>query len=309
MARTGDLSALDTAFASSLEGATSAAQAELRRLASFRAPVPTINYPNQRLAAVLVLLHLNLNGELSLREAHEEIGLPLPNQGSSAAPLLYLTTLPAYSSRTLLVVLPVVYLLLQPAATASTSCLSSFLRPNPDEVDAIFHLPLRSFLMLPSGEKPREDDLSHAGNGRIGGTAAAASEEEPPLSYSYQDFTWLCSRPYRLHAFSATAPTSANANTSVAHSAVTGLTADIVLDTALIATYGTTDESELPPRAVGFERKAPDQMAWSEIVREALATDTKGSRSKSGGASREKGLGAKLDSGRTPATDNRTNAT
>lgn len=209
----------------------------------------------------------------------------------------------------MLVVLPVVYLLLQPAATASTSCLPSFLRPNPDEVDAIFHLPLRSFLMLPSGEKPREDDLSHAGNGRIGGTAAAASEEEPPLSYSYQDFTWLCSRPYRLHAFSATAQTSANANTSVAHSAVTGLTADIVLDTALIATYGTTDESELTPRAVGFERKAPGQMAWSEIVREALATDTKGSRSKSGGASREKGLGAKLDSGRTPTTDERTSAT
>ncbi|GAA5872009.1 hypothetical protein JCM3774_006579 [Rhodotorula dairenensis] len=315
MPRPSSLPELERAFATTLRDATPATRLELERLATYRAPPPALEYPTERLAAVLVLLHLNPKGELSvtlttrskqlrshpgetalpggrweqgdgeggewtaLREAHEEIGLPLPprsddpltpdNSAFSAAPLLYLTTLPAYSSRTLLVVLPVVYLLLQPAATASTSCLPSFLEPNPGEVDAIFHLPLRSFLLLPSHDKDKV--------------------ETEALSHTHTDYTWLLSRPYRLHVFSSPAHRATADETAVpAHSAVTGLTADIVLDTALLAHYGTFDDADLPSDAVGFERRAPGQMEWSEIVVEALKMPKNGRHN-------ETGLIARLD--------------
>ena len=240
-----------------------------------------------------------------LREAHEEIGLPLPllpgqpptSNQADPAPLLYLTTLPAYSSRTLLVVLPVVYLLLQPPETASTSCLPSFLKPNPDEVDAIFHLPLRSFLMLPTDND--NDDNN------------AANDDTERLSHTYTDYTWLLSRPYRLHSFSTLPSSHASDDKSARHSAVTGLTADIVLDTALLAYYGSLDAAELPPDAVGFERRAQGQMEWNEIVAEALGMQKNaatGGGGKDGDASRETGLGARLSPPRT-AADERTSAT
>ncbi|GAA5988991.1 hypothetical protein JCM10908_006260 [Rhodotorula pacifica] len=330
-----NLANLEAALSTTLKDATPAAQAELRRLASYRAPAPSIEYPTNRLAAVLVLLHLNPRGELAvtlttrskhlrshpgetalpggrweegdgeggewtaLREANEEIGLPLPprpghpqptasDQIGTAAPLLYLTSLPAYSSRTLLVVLPVVYLLLAPAETASFSCLPSFLNPNPGEVDAIFHLPLRSFLLLPPSSSGEE------------------CSAEGGLSYTYTDYTWLLSRPYRLHAFST--PPSANTDSdSAPHSAVTGLTADIVLDVALLAQYGTLLDSGLPPNAVGFERRAQGQMEWSEIVDEALKVQ-KGAVNGSG-ARHERGLGAKVGGEGETVVDERTSAT
>jgi coenzyme A diphosphatase NUDT7 len=233
-----------------------------------------------------------------LREAHEEIGLPLPPRPgqppllnkADPAPLLYLTTLPAYSSRTLLVVLPVVYLLLQPPETASTSCLPSFLKPNPDEVDAIFHLPLQSFLML---DNDNDDD----------GT--------DKLSHTYTDYTWLLSRPYRLHSFSTLPSLRASDAKSARHSAVTGLTADIVLDTALLAYYGSLDAAELPPDAVGFERRAQGQMEWNEIVAEALGMQKNAVTSgggKDGDARRHAGLGARLSPPQT-AADERTSTT
>ena len=208
---------------------------------------------------------------------------------------MYLTTLPAYSSRTLLVVLPVVYLLLQPPETASTSCLPSFLKPNPDEVDAIFHLPLRSFLMLPS----------------YNDAAAAESDETERLSHTYTDYTWLLSRPYRLHSFSTPPSSRASDAKSARHSAVTGLTADIVLDTALLAYYGSLDVAELSPDAVGFERRAQGQMEWNEIVAEALGMQKNaatGGGGKNGDTSRETGLGARLSPSQT-AADERTSAT
>lgn len=233
-----------------------------------------------------------------LREAHEEIGLPLPlrpgqpptSNQADPAPLLYLTTLPAYSSRTLLVVLPVVYLLLQPPETASTSCLPSFLRPNPDEVDAIFHLPLQFFLMLPTDND--DDDAER-------------------LSHTYTDYTWLLSRPYRLHSFTTLPSSRASDDKSARHSAVTGLTADIVLDTALLAYYGSLDVAELSPDAVGFERRAQGQMEWNEIVAEALGMQKNaatGGGGKNGDTSRETGLGARLSPSQT-AADERTSAT
>lgn len=174
----------------------------------------------------------------ALREAWEEIGLPLPPRStpasSSSSHLLYLTTLPAFTSRTLLVVLPVVYLLLHPASSA-TPYLERTLAPNPAEVDAVFHLPLRAFLMLPPSDE---------------------GEELVKLSHTSQDFTWLLSRPYRLHSF--TPPAGHRGQP------VTGLTADIVVAVALVAAY---DEGG---GEVGFERFAEGQLGWDEIVREAL---------------------------------------
>lgn len=189
------------------------------------------------------------------------------------------------------------YLLLQPAETASTDCLPSFLRPNPDEVDAIFHLPLRSFLLLPE--------------------STSASTGRTRFTYDHADYTWLLSRPYRLHAFSSpppppssTAASSSNPADSQPHSAVTGLTADIVIDTALLAHYGTFDEGELPADAVGFQRRAEGQMEWTEIVQEALKVQKNGVGGIKGDASRETGLGTKLDgaSGIEPS-DARSSAT
>ncbi|BGP10668.1 hypothetical protein JCM10049v2_006560 [Rhodotorula toruloides] len=297
-----NLSSLEEALRTTLADATDRTKDELRRLTSYRAPAATIEYPKPKLAAVLLLLHLNPRGELSvtlttrskklrshpgetalpggrweegdgeggvwtaLREANEEIGLPLPPRSSvpsfpSTCPsssssstegtpphLLYLTTLPAFTSRTLLVVLPVVYLLLEPPSSAD-KWLDETLRVNEDEVDAVFHLPLRSFLM----RDPPSSDKSNPHQTR---------SRPPPgtefLQHSSQDFTWLLSLPYRLHSFSHPHPL-------VTPSAVTGLTADIVLETAIIAAPPGPGEEE-----VGFERSAEGQMKWSEIVREAV---------------------------------------
>ncbi|GAA5865084.1 hypothetical protein JCM8547_007707 [Rhodosporidiobolus lusitaniae] len=303
---------LEGALEGPLNDATSGTKEELRRLIRYQASPATVDYPKKTLAAVLVLLHLNPLGELSvtlttrslrlrshpgetalpggrweegdgeegewtaLREANEEIGLPLPSTSTSDRPhLLHLTTLPAFTSRTLLVVLPVVYLLLHPAASASQDYLASVLEPNRDEVDAIFHLPLRSFLLLPahpssasshpSPERPRTRSIT--------ASSASPSTIRPPpgsetLTHSYQDFTWLLSLPYRLHSFSHPYP-------GVTPSAVTGLTADICIEVALLAAYGpalATPEGEggKERRRLGFERYAEGQMKWGAIVEEAL---------------------------------------
>ncbi|BGP19309.1 hypothetical protein JCM10213v2_007398 [Rhodosporidiobolus nylandii] len=310
---------LEAALDGPLSDATYRTKDELRRLAQYRAPPAPMDYPKKRLAAVLVLLHLNPRGELSvtlttrsmrlrshpgetalpggrweegdgeggewtaLREASEEIALPLPSS-SSTPHMLYLCTLSAFTSRTLLVVLPVVYLLLHPALSASTF-LEQTLRPNPDEVDSIFHLPLRSFLMLDDegeevGGKAASSPIPlDADEAAVFCTDAAplppapaspAAERPAPgtetLTHSFTDFTWLLDLPYRLHRFSHPFP-------GVTPSAVTGLTADIVLEVALLASYGPSElgaEQELKEGRIGFERHAPGQMRWSEIVQEAM---------------------------------------
>ncbi|BGP34657.1 hypothetical protein JCM10296v2_006479 [Rhodotorula toruloides] len=327
-----DLSTLDEALRTTLVDATDRTKDELRRLASYRAPAATIQYPKAKLAAVLLLLHLNRRGELSvtlttrskklrshpgetalpggrweegdgeggvwtaLREANEEIGLPLPRRSSvpsacSPTPpspsspatrdpphLLYLTTLPAFTSRTLLVVLPVVYLLLKPPLSAG-QWLDETLHLNEDEVDAVFHLPLRSFLMRSSDSPSNSNSNSHHPRAR-------PRTNSETLTHTFQDFTWLLSRPYRLHHFS-------HPNPLVTPSPVTGLTADIVVEIALVA----QPEAE---RRVGFERCAKGQMRWSEIVEEAVRVH----REEGGGGARERGLRGKVarDDERTSAT-------
>lgn len=144
--------------------------------------------------------------------------------------------------------------------------------------------------------------------------AAAADDDDrtEKLSHTHTDYTWLLSRPYRLHSFSTLPSSRASDDKSARHSAVTGLTADIVLDTALLAYYGSLEAAELPPKAVGFERRAQGQMEWHEIVAEALGMQKNaapgGGGGKTGDASRETGLGAKLNSPGLSAADERTSA-
>ncbi|GJN93672.1 hypothetical protein Rhopal_006729-T1 [Rhodotorula paludigena] len=372
-----DLEALESAFAGPLRDATFAAREQLRRIARYHAPSVDIDFPKKKLAAVLVLLHLNPLGELSvtlttrskrlrshpgetalpggrweegdgeggcwtaLREAHEEIGLPLPSRGDDSlrtanvattpsSHLLYLTSLPPYTSRTLLVVLPVVYLLLSPASEASTSYLPSVLKSNPDEVDAVFHLPLRAFLMLPPAaqplarvdvdasiaQRPAEAPQPAAGAAQVATVPsepvqrASPSSRPPPspptasspspskrartrsansqppspgtelLTHTFQDFTWLLSRPYRLHQFS-------HPVRGVTPSAVTGLTADIVIEVALLGEYGpghgVGEQGE--DARIGFRRFAEGQMRWEETIRVAL------------GMNGQQGLGGKVGDG------------
>ncbi|GAA5883190.1 hypothetical protein JCM1840_005039 [Sporobolomyces johnsonii] len=311
-------------------GASKAAENELRNLAAYRAPSRPTAFPTARLAAVLVLLHLTPEGELgvtlttrsmrlrshpgetalpggrweegdegvegtALREANEEIALPLPPPTSSSAPpshLLHLTTLAAYTSRTLLVVIPCVYLLLEPSPSAEPY-LAAVLQKNEDEVDAIFHARLGGFLGLPAertstgagagaGEErdppsSLKDELappsSSAGRMTTRSQHPSLSSPSPipvpgdTYTYTYRDFTWLLSRPYRLHSFASPAFPSA----------VTGLTADICIDVACIAAYGPRSssssegkEEEEKGRQTGFARTAEGQMSWDEITAEAL---------------------------------------
>ncbi|BGP42747.1 hypothetical protein JCM10450v2_006857 [Rhodotorula kratochvilovae] len=307
-----DPGALEAAFDTSLSDATPETKEELRRLIRYRAPPSAhLDFPKNKLAAVLVLLHLNPLGELSvtlttrsqrlrshpgetalpggrweegdgeggvwtaLREAHEEIGLPLPPHASifpppsspSAPPplshLLHLTTLPPFTSRTLLVVLPIVVLLVAPAASASSSYLPQTLQASPDEVAAVFHLPLRAFLLLPPPNSPPTRTRGTRSSRPAPGTET--------LTHTHQDFLWLLHRPYRLHSFSSPVP-------GVTPSAVTGLTADIVVECGVIARG--RGEGEL-----GFERRASGQMGWEETVRVAM------------GMSGRKGLGEEVDAG------------
>ncbi|GAA5936371.1 hypothetical protein JCM1841_002919 [Sporobolomyces salmonicolor] len=303
--------------------ASKAAEDELRNLAAYRAPSCPVAFPTSRLAAVLVLLHLTPAGELgvtlttrsmrlrshpgetalpggrweegdegvegtALREANEEIALPLPPpaaSSSSPSHLLHLTTLAAYTSRTLLVVIPCVYLLLHPASSAE-SYLAEVLKKNDDEVDAIFHARLGGFLGLPAERNaanaggdvrdpplltddpapapssliPPSSSARRSTRSQTRSSAALAPSSSPtpePYTYGHRDFTWLLSRPYRLHSFaSASFP-----------SAVTGLTADICIDVACIAAYGAEGEEE---GQAGFARRADGQMSWAEITAEAL---------------------------------------
>lgn len=151
---------------------------------------------------------------------------------------MFLATLPAFTSRTLLVVIPSIYLVA--ASPTTTTALLRTLHPNPDEVDQIFHAPLHGFLGLGS----------------------------PTYEYSYEDFIWLEERTYRLHQFEH--PSFAKA--------VTGLTADIVVYASLIAYWGLSspeDENSEQvekdgTRRLGFKRAAEGQMSWREIVSAAL---------------------------------------
>ncbi|GAA6063697.1 hypothetical protein JCM10212_000276 [Sporobolomyces blumeae] len=316
----------------------------------------TCSFPPSRLASVLVLLHLapddgRLTATLTtrskklrshpgetalpggrwedgdrgyegtaLREANEEVALPL------SAPLVHLTTLAAYTSRTLLIVVPCVYLLALPP-TEAQQWLDDRLVGNASEVEGIFRADLEKLLKLDEGVAAS----SPSGRGRgvvssdpsdpstmprqTRSTTTALPASTPPRSggytYSYTDYHWTLEppTPYRLHSFASIDFTSP----------ITGLTADILIDTALIAQFGAVDDgttrSRLDPgRSVartedkdegfndeprlGFDKVAPGQASWPEIVSRALAMDRTSSR-RTGDGERietvvERGLGAKV---------------
>ena len=71
------------------------------------------------------------------------------------------------------------------------------------------------------------------------------------MRYRFDDVPWVAGRPFRLHSF----------DRDDLPSPITGLTADILLDTAQLGSGGTT----LP-----FARRASDQMAWPELVEAVL---------------------------------------
>ncbi|GAA5905602.1 NUDIX hydrolase [Sporobolomyces salmoneus] len=277
---------------------------QLERLAAYRAPLaqhggPSLSsIPKSRLASVLVLLHLSRDGQdlnvtlttrskrlrshpgetslpggkfeplsdttieqTALREANEEIALPL----SPPSRLLHLTNLAPYTSRTLLLVVPCVYLLVFPREEA-TDWLKAHLRPSPDEVEAIFDSSLTKLLLL------ERNGTAHSCSSHA--TSTQLEEEERThdvVDYTFIDYSWPLSptTPYRLHSFAC--PTRFV-------SPITGLTADILIDTASIAQFGPVDGLQEVEK-VGFVRRAEGQAEWREICERALRIErTKGDK-------------------------------
>ncbi|ORY77632.1 hypothetical protein BCR35DRAFT_305397 [Leucosporidium creatinivorum] len=258
----------------------------LRNLLSFQADPASISFPKAKLAGVLVLLHVDEQGELGvtlttrslrlrshpgetalpgggtrwLREANEEISLPLQPTSS----LLHLTTLPAFTSRTLLIVIPSVYLL----TTHPASTVLENLVPNPEEVDAIFQVKLREMLGLPPVVNPDEsaEEASALRRSTRSNTQPAPPPPSSLLQHSYSDHIWLRSTLYRLHLFSSPSLPSP----------ISGLTADILITVALLGYHGFTESEETgrvrekEVGVLGFERWAEGQLSWREIVEEGM---------------------------------------
>lgn len=137
--------------------------------------------------------------------------------------------------------------------------LSQLVR-NPDEVAEIFNVPLATFLHLPSSSYIRE---------------TRRNEGHKKVQHSFEDLEWLNKKLYRLHQFDSLSFPNP----------ITGLTADILITTALIATFALSakqdqeEEGEMEGSGnaighevrLGFERRAPGQMSWEEIVVVALS--------------------------------------
>lgn len=138
----------------------------------------------------------------ALREANEEIGLPIEDISRYG----YVGTLEPFLSRNLLVVYPVVYIYLHPA-----SDLLDNLQANPDEVSDIFHLPLKKVLDAKVSEH-------------------SSIQTNDSLFYSSRDLKWINGTPYRWHSF----------NHPSFPSPLAGLTADIIIAVAVVA-YGVSN--------------------------------------------------------------------
>ncbi|KAL1949823.1 hypothetical protein VTO73DRAFT_8704 [Trametes versicolor] len=216
------------------------------------------NYPSTKLAAVLVLLYekagelrvllttrskslrahpgqVALPGgkvdatdsdvfETAYREAHEEVGLPLQYPHVHT-----ICTLRPYISSSKLLVTPVVALLTEP------SIIETFV-PSPGEVDRIFNHPLEAILDLSIASK---EELSPKGS-------TDWPYEEELYNFSDIELPWLGDSTYRMHRFRSTA------------FAIKGLTADILITTAIIA-YD---------KQPSYERWAPRQLrTFTPILR------------------------------------------
>lgn len=109
--------------------------------------------------------YLALLAGLQLREANEEVSLPLPSTSlDEPSHLTFLTTLRPFISLYKLLVTPVVVLLTDPDPQSIISKLS----PNAGEVDHIFHHPLEA-LLDPSPELNPVLSLESGSFSEVGG--------------------------------------------------------------------------------------------------------------------------------------------
>ncbi|KAG8908505.1 hypothetical protein FRB99_005864 [Tulasnella sp. 403] len=233
------------------------------------------NHPKPRFAAVLVLLYLR-DGKLrvllttrskalrshpgqaalpggksdeedetpvwtALREASEEINLPLPPI-PLAAHIHILTQLPTHLSLFKLFVTPVVAYLSRPDLVLPA------LDANQAEVSGIFDHPLEAFLdpeiLSHSNEKlsPRGDDWIYPEDLHVSLFVPPPSAHSPASPQNTSDLTWLNHSTYRMHRFrSVSTP-------------IKGLTADILILAAQIA-FSREPEYErwAPSQSHGFE--------------------------------------------------------
>lgn len=145
-----------------------------------------------------------------LREAHEEIALPLPPHPA----IHILTTLPAHISPYKLLVTPVVAYISDPVAVLPT------LKASPNEVDEIFDWKLEAFL-----------DPTLAAQGS---------------KYEVKDIPWVGDQIWREHIFHAPAQTLSDGNARPdPPSAIKGITADILVGCHCISLHRPLDASRL----------------------------------------------------------------
>ncbi|TNY21024.1 NUDIX hydrolase domain-like protein [Rhodotorula diobovata] len=228
----GELIQVDASLQGSIEPLSDKSLAAINRLARYKPPPDPYPFPEGR-AAVLVCLFGsrsgdNLNvllstrsetlrtypGQVALpggkmddtdinleatarREAFEEIGLPI-----DTTRIRYLTALPPFLARSMMLVTPVVCLL-----------LDYTLKPeiNPSEVSGVFSFPLEGFLTSSSTHP-----VFHRPHPPTVQSGAAPY-------YAFEDYPWFDGRRHRFHSFE-TSP-----------QAVTGLTAEILIHVAMLA--------------------------------------------------------------------------
>lgn len=176
----------------------------------------------------------------ALREANEEVSLPLPSDlDGRHSHLTFLTTLRPFLSLYKLLVTPVVVLLTHPDPYSIISQLA----PNEGEVDHIFHHPLEALLdpdpkLVPALD-PENNKFSV-----IGG-------EDWPYEtewYNTSDSKWINNAVYRMHRFRTT------------RTPIKGLTSDVLIYTAEVA-FG---------RQTSYPRMAPGQLAFDDAISLAL---------------------------------------
>jgi len=173
----------------------------------------------------------------ALREANEEVSLPLPSSQSSH--LTFLTTLRPFLSLYKLLVTPVIVLLTHP----DPNTMLSKLIPNEGEVDHIFHHPLEA-LLDPDPALVGALDLDRHKFSVVGG-------EDWPYEtewYNTSDSMWIRDSKYRMHRFRTT------------QTPIKGLTSDILIHTAEVA-FG---------RSTSYPRMAPGQLPFNATIALAL---------------------------------------
>ncbi|KAK9893497.1 hypothetical protein P389DRAFT_198752 [Cystobasidium minutum MCA 4210] len=173
----------------------------------------------------------------ALREALEETALDAAKND-----IKVINTLQPYLSKNLLFVIPTVAY----TATFAEDLLLQ-LKPNAAEVGAIWTWPLKDMLGLATDESVDGLEAKEVTNG----DQHYENDNQRKVRYSYRDVKWLSGASFRLHEFQH----------EDMGSAITGLTAEILLEVALIA-YNK--------KAPYFERAAPGQLSAMEMVKAVL---------------------------------------